>query len=357
MAEEEFGAGAPAEEAAPSGGSEPSSPQEQAMALLDTLKKSLPLIIVLLIVIAGVYVYMFVLPKPGTVMVKVYEMDMGDKPFSAAEVEISDDNSNVVAQPELDEGVAVATDVPPGKLTVRVTPSSLTTYAKGVATINLESGKTATANIQIARAADLAFKGSISGQNIGAGCSKTFSIPLANSGVSAFDDAELVAEPEAFNSMFSYDGVKTVEAGSEATFSVTVNAPAEGQEFPGNSKIRVKYTNIAMDFSATVVEAPEMRVDPSDISIRCGDKGCEDVQVTIRNDGKSDLTGVSYLFAGGVTEAADVEIVGFESKSIKPNARTTFFVRGKASGVGKVGKLKIVSGCGEEEIPISIRAA
>jgi len=355
LAEEEFGgAGAPAEEAASSGGGEPSSPQEQAMALVDTLKKSLPLIIVLLVVIAGVYVYMFVLPKPGTVTVNVYEMDMGDKPFSAAEVEISDDNSNVVAQPELDEGVALATDVPPGKLTILVTPSS-PTYAKGRATVNLESGKTASTAIQIAKAADLAFKGSISSQNIGAGCSKTFSIPLANNGGSAFD-AELVAEPDAFNSLFSYDGVKTIDAGSEATFSVTVNAPAEDQKFPDGSKIRVKYTNVAMDFSANVVEAPEMRVDPSEISIRCGDKGCEDVQVTINNYGKSDLTEVKYVLAGGVTEA-DVDIVGFESKPIKPNARTTFFIRGKASGVGKVGKLKIESGCGEEELPLSIRAA
>ena len=344
---------APTEEAAApaAGPAEPSTPQEQVMALLETAKKNLPMIIGVVVLLAIIYVYLFVLPKPGTIMLNVYELDMGDKAFSDAEVDIIDAAGNVVANPILGDGTAVASGVPPGILTVKVKPSSAG-YDTATGTIELKSGGSASVTVNIPKKADLIFKGTVSGQKIGSGCSKTFSIEVANNGEDVFD-VELVAEEADLNNIFTYSGPQTIDSKSTATFTFTITAPSEGTEIP-SGKIRAKYTNAKTDFSATSVEPPEMRVDPGEIDIRCPAGKCGDVQVTIRNDGKSDLSDLKLELGGGVTET-DLDIVGFESKAIKPNGRTTFFVRGKAAGIGKVGKLRIVSGCSEEELPVSIK--
>ncbi len=342
MAQEEWApaAQAPAEEApAPEG----------PAAVLEAVKKNLPLIVVGLVVLIGAYVYLFVLPKPGTIDLEVLELDVKDKYFSDADVEITDEAGNTVATPILEDGIAVVTGVPSGTdLTITVSPTKAG-YAMGRASVTLASGGRSSVTIYVPKAAALEL-GSIPEQTIGTGCSKTLSVTVTNNGETDFA-VELVAEPDDFRKAFWSEESKTVSAGSTESFSFTVTAPQAGESLSGT--VRAKYTFAETSFSATLVEPPEMRVDPGEIDIRCSGGACEDVQVTINNYGKSDLTDLKYELSG-VTES-DVQIVGFENKPVKPNRRTTFFVRGSAGGAGKVGKLKIISGCGEEELPITIK--
>ena len=338
MAQEEWTGGAQPEEAAS---------QEGTEGLVENVKKNLPIIAVVVLVLGAVLFYLFVLPKPGTIVLNVVELDNEEKTISDAEVSVLDDSGNEVATATVSDGSAVIQGVPSGVvLSVSVSPSK-GGYAKGSEKVNLGSGERKTVDVKIPRNYAVEFPESIPRQSLGAGCSKTVSLKVNNNGNSDVE-VELVSDNDNLNNALSYEK-KTIPAGGTDSISLKITAPEEGTELGG--AIRVKYTKTSTSFDAKIGEAPEMRVDPSEIQINPG----ETMQVTINNYGKSDLTDISYKLGGDLSES-DVEVIGFEQGVVvKPNRKTTFVVRGKTAG--KVGKLKIISGCGEEEIPVSIKGA
>jgi len=339
MAQEDWSGGGPAEE-------EGASTGERMQAVLEPIKKNLALIFIILVIAGGAFIYLFVLPKPGTIVLSVAELDAG-KSFSDADVEIRDSSGNVIAALTLEEGSASAGGIPSGTDLTIALNTLKAGYASVTRHVTLESGQTKTVEITVPKSLQLQL-GDIPEQTIGKGCSKTIAVSVTNNGDSD-QTVELVADGD-LKKAFGYEGPKTVPAMATESFSFTVNAPTGSDSLSG--AIRAKYTAASAAFSATLMEPPDMRVDPSEIRSVCREGVCDAVQVSVSNYGKSDLTELTYEVSSDIS--GDLDVTGFEGKAVKPNKKTTFFVRGKTTGAGKVGKLKVISGCGEEEIPVSI---
>lgn len=313
---------------------------------IDKIKKFIPIIIVLVVLVAGVFVFLS-LPKPATLTVCVEGMDE-DKALEAATVTISGDSQSWVV--DLTEKCGdVEGTLPAGvDLSVSVDASSKYSSNPEPSSIRLEAGANRV-NFEIPFDYKFTPAPTSISFDVTAGCTKVLPITIKNDGKSV---AELKVLPDdALKQFVSVPAAKNIGAGASEKLSLNFSAPA-GPAKKISGSLRLAHTLKSIPFSATVGEGAKLGITPNAVQVKNNDK----VLITIKNSGKTDITALTVE----TCYREDKISLGYDAQSIPKElaagSQTTFPVDITSPEPGKFFAKLCISdgGCQPVEVPITM---
>ncbi len=289
-------------------------------------------IITVVLVFAAVYAYLFLIPKPVEVRIRLESAD-SDQPVAGAalraEYEPSIFGSGKSTAIELDDGVYRFKDLPT-KTDVMVTITKTGYKTRGIP-LSLEStGETK--QVDLYKKTDLEIvESGISGA-IGATCTKTFAATVNNAGTADIENIELAADGNIPNFRSDLASVIPAQAQRPIAFSITTTYSESGRALPPVSgQLRIKGTDVKVPLNITVFQKSDLSVTPRDLRLK---PGAPQV-VSIKNLGQPKASNVTIdvdtrlqdvVEFNGINQGASHEIGG--------GAELKFFVTAKSAGFG-----------------------
>ena len=271
--------------------------QEELQPILEPLAANKGKIILLLLILAGVYYYVYLLAKPGTATIRVFELDGG--PLNDAEVTI-EDAGKVLATELTSGGVASFTNLPSQKQLALIVEKG-GAFESEETTIEIPSAGQASTTVKLERRNSLAFVAHNIPSSIPIGCADEFQLEVKNNGRDAFETA-LVAEEE-LAPLFSFpDEKKAIPSGGTANFTLKASVledktKSESENLgPKAGAIRLKRTNRAL--ALTIIVNPKIRVDASPSEIFHSQNKPQKALVTFSNTGDQTISGMNFEFTG-----------------------------------------------------------
>lgn len=290
--------------------------------------------------------YLFFNPKPASLSVSVIEMDGSAKPDGELQVRVAGVTKTVT----VDGGRAELRGLPAGKAALLFTPSDDKKYKQVKASVDLPSGAEGSASIEVPLNAELELSLPSSEINAGRGCSMPVRASVKNSGSSAFD-AALIADGDIKGWVKA--GNKTVGAGKTDFLDVAISVPSSIKDSEARSgKLRVKGTDAAEDITITPVEKPALNFDTTNLQVDASLGEKKNMQVPVRNDGESDLRGITARASGDIADWLSVTL----PNEIKAGGSATMTVRAQVPADAEereyTGIVEITTPC--DTIPITV---
>jgi hypothetical protein len=304
----------------------PPSPAEKlkgvAKPLGDLVKRVGPKRIGLLgLLLVVAYLYFFVLPRPGTLTVRVLQLDVGT-PIPGAEVTVSGEGGGTVSGSTEDNGEAVLRNVPTGQsLSVSVDVGGR--YGPAVSTVELESGGERTLTVNVPLRKKLEIVGTVPSVVLSPRCTKAFNLEVKNNGEES-EDVEFVADGLTSPLEIRSERKSVPPGGTEVvSFTLVTNEAAPKSRASGRA--RIKFTNTGVSLSFPIDEAPKVEVSPSDVS--CSQPSCSQV-VTLKNSGRSTVSDVMVTTRGSESLLSRLRFEGIEPplvvRELPPGAEAKF---------------------------------
>lgn len=307
--------------------------------------------LVLLLIILVAALWFFVLaPKPGSLSVRVMEID-SEQALEGVQVDVTLPDGTRRSKFTDDAGSALFLEVPTlTDLSVRVVPPS--THGSSSQSVNLASGASDSLRFSLGRNVDLQLESDVTAFSLGAGCFTNIDVSARNNGAQAAD-VSFVGDGK-LSGLVSSDTV-FLSGGQSQVLSVKVTAPQEEGKASGG--LRVKFTHTNVPLSLDVTGPDQLGVSPNRLSERPGPGEQLKKLFTITNDGKSgEVRDLKAEVTGELS--AYVQPLSFSSleplKSREQTILTMFVDVPNLPGQKIVGVLLLSSACSRISIPIEL---
>lgn len=307
--------------------------------------------LVLLLVILAAALWFFVLaPKPGSLSVRVVEID-SDLALEGVQVDAIMPDGARRSKFTDDAGSASFSEVPAqADVAVRVLPPS--THASASQSVTLSSGASDSLRFSLGRNVKLQLESDVTALSLGSGCSTNIEVSARNNDAQAAD-VSLVGEGK-LSGLVSSETV-LLSGGQSQVLSVKVTAPPE--EGKASGALRVKFTNAEVPISLEVTGPDQLGVSPNRLSERAAPGEQLKKLFTITNEGRSgEVRDLNAEVTGELS--AYVQPVSFSSQQpLKPREQTilTMFVDvPNVPNQKVVGVLLLSSACSRLSIPIEL---
>lgn len=269
--------------------------QEELAPFFETLSKHKPKIILFLLVVAAAYYYLFLLAKPGSLTVRVMELDGGN--LNDAEVSV-EDGGKVLATELTSGGVASFQNLPSQK-PLRVVVERGAAFETGQEIIEIPSAGQQSVSVKLERKAAVSFGAHDLPSTVPVSCADEFQVEVKNAGKDAFTTG-IVAEEELAPILTPVEREKAVPAGSSTNFTLKVSidpkATSGDSEVLGEKKgaLRIKKTTKRMEVAMRVTSKLQLDVSPSEIFHT--QNSLQKNLVTLSNTGEQTVRGIEFRF-------------------------------------------------------------
>lgn len=320
--------------------------------IFSNIKKQLPKIFALLVAVGIISWFVFFAPKPGVLRFNMVEIDSEN--FVDGEITVTRD-SKIIGIGNTIEGTYRLSDVPPGELTIQITPNP--GHKSKTMNIELLSGEEKNVLVELSRDVALDFEKSAE-ITIGTGCVANINLNIKNT-MDKTEKIEFVPEGDLVEWMSFENG--TVEARRSKVFPVKIEVPAdyyveEDEEAePMIGTLRVKGTDLALEVSAKIVPGGKLEADDGELNFEIvqGEKGQETTELT--NVGIGTIADIKANVTGDIASWVKVTI---KKSTLKEEETTEVIVNVdvpvNANPGINTGKLIITSGCGNAEIDLKV---
>ncbi len=273
--------------------------QENLEPVTEALAKHKSQLILLALVAAVAYAYLYILPHPGNLTVQVSELDGGG--LNDAEVTIIDDATGKTLATDLTQNGEVTFLNMPSKKSLTVQAAKGIAYSSGSTAVEIPSGAAQSASIRLERRNALSFGINEVPNVIPAGCADEFNLEVRNAGPENFD-TEMIVEGGLEKVLSIVDGKKIAYYNSSTNFSVraVVDASAAtggAAAAPTTGNIRIKKTNKKLQFSIKLSPKIEVQVSPNEVQIT-DPKERQKFTLRIFNSGQQPIGGIAFRVSG-----------------------------------------------------------
>lgn len=279
------------------------------------VKKFIAILALLLIA----YLYLFVIPKSGSLEIQVVELDNEGAGIEGAEVVVLADGSAVGTGGTDADGYVRLGGIPSMRdLTVNV--EAVGKFGRASKNVKLESGEAMNLKLAAPLKRDLEIAGAIPATVLAPKCSKTFTVEVRNTGAQE-EAVEFVGDGL---SGFTFSSEqKTVPPGGSEQISFTIGTGETAKGATGYA--RIKFTDLKVRLSLTGGEAPKLEVSPSEV--RCSQVVCNQI-ITIKNNGKSTVTDIEASTRGAPALTDKIRFEGITAptvaKALPPGGEAKF---------------------------------
>jgi hypothetical protein len=313
---------------------------------LKPLRENAAKIAIVVAIAVALYWYFFLNPKPASLSVSVAELDGSARLDGELRVSVA----GVTKTATVDGGRAELRGLPTGKAMLLFTPSDDKKYKQAEASVTLSSGAEGSASIEVPLNAELELSLPYAEINAGRGCNMPIRASLKNSGSTAFD-AALIVDGDIKGWVKA--GNKTVGAGKTEFLDVIVAVPSSVKDSEAKSgKLRVKGTNEEADITITPAEKPVLSFETTDLRIDASTGEKKTSQMSVKNDGDSDLRGITARASGDISDWLSITL----PNEIKAGGSATMVVRAQvpadAEAKEYAGTVDITTPC--DTIPITV---
>ncbi len=253
---------------------------------LGPLRPYLPYIAVGLLVLAGAYYFLFLAPKPGSVVVTVSELDGGA--IDNAQVYFTDSSGKPVGSTQFTAGGTAVFDGIPTQTQLFVTVEAGGGYNTARQAVELAAGSN-NVEVQVERKNGIEITATNVPQSFASGCKDRFFVEVTNFGEDTFA-AELVSEGTGdFPRYFAVQqgGQRIIGPNESANFSVFAELPDSPGSDGGvqlDGAIRVKGTGKKVAIGGSV--GKQLHLEASESEIRYTLDSSNARLITIRNTGE-----------------------------------------------------------------------
>lgn len=318
--------------------------------ILGKLKKNIKKVAIGGVVLIVLVWFLFLAPKPATLRLNVVEMD--SETGIDAEVSVLS-GGKMVASGSATEGIVRLEKIPPGDVTIQITPNE--GYKETSKAMKLESGEEKTASIEVPLDLSLEMP-SQTNMSVGVGCSSNFNLEVRNT-MSKAANVSFVSEGD-IAEWISVEG-GSVEAKSVKSFILKIAIPASYELGDSSEEktgaVRIKGSDLRMDASIVIVAGGELEVREEELSLdaKQGEKLQE--KVGLSNGGVGKITDIRVSASG---EIADWMKVSIGKSTLEEDEDTdvsiSIAVPINATEGKHDGKVKVMSGCGEADINVDV---
>lgn len=271
--------------------------QENFDPLTEAVAKYKGQIVLIALLAVAALVYFYVIPHPATLTVRVAELDGGS--LNDAEVTVIDETTGKTLATDLTQGGVATFPNMPSRKPLNVEAAKGIAYASGSTSVEIESGKPQSAELQLERRNQLSFGVNEIPSSIPEGCADEFNLEVRNAGSDNFD-AELLVEGGLEKILSIPDGRKLVYYNTSTNFlvrAVVESAQAGGESGASTGHIRIKKTKRKLALSIKLNPKIQVDVSPNSFDIRSS-KPRQKISLRIFNSGQQPISGISFKLNG-----------------------------------------------------------
>ncbi|MFH1199929.1 MAG: hypothetical protein V1708_02585 [Candidatus Micrarchaeota archaeon] len=321
-----------------------------------------------LALLAVAFWYFFARPQPGTVILSVVRVDSDGAGVPSLITATYEGGTTAAEGLITDETGVVRIPLAAGKgFSVRVAPVSAKLRAITSSQSALSSREQRGVEIQVGAKTGLKFVSDPVSVSLGAKCSRTISVTVANEG-QAQEAAELVPD-EGLSGFLRSTGLgEPIEPGDAV--AIPVKLTAGGEEGQASGKIRIKGTTVSLPVSIASGNSPsklEVGFDKPEAKDFTGPAGAEIVKksnVMVKNAAAPDsvaLTDISVAVYGDFIPWHSLDLAKIDQanaeEGIPPGGQELFQftirVPADTPPGPYIGRLEVSSSCGSVSIPLN----
>ncbi len=322
-------------------------------AILEAVKKFGIGKLLIVLIILGAALWFFVLaPKPGSLTLKVVEIDSGEK-IENVQVDLGGAGQKTVTKFTSGSGSVSFNDVPAAtELTLDVSaPPGYEIAGDLESPLTLKSGESKSISVTMAQDVDLAIEASVDQIALGTECQSVVPVSVRNNGNDAFN-VQLIGEG-ALKGLVESEAQR-VAPQSQQTFQVNVTSPSKKGTASG--KIRAQFTDASDSFAIEATDPEQLRVSPSSYSERVQPGAAIKKQFTIENNGRSGEARDIRVSLAGDFGPLGAQITLSDELPLKPKQTKIMTLEFNApTFAGKsVGVLIVSSACQRIQIPLEL---